>query len=84
MADFNATFTGDVNFKASFNGDSSFAAGFGNVTKVSTDNYEELYNLPSINDKVLKGNMTSEDIKVQDRMEEITEQDIDNMIYGGL
>ena len=83
MADFNAKFTSDATFNATFSSDSNFGASFDDVTKVATSNYEELYNLPKINDIVLKGNKTSADIKVQDLMEEITEQDIDEIIYGG-
>ena len=48
-----------------------------------TSNYNTLTNKPSINGVTLIGNKISREIFVQDLMEEITEQDIDEMIYGG-
>ena len=48
-----------------------------------TSNYNALTNKPSINGVTLVGNKVSREIYVQDLMEEITEQDIDEMIYGG-
>lgn len=44
---------------------------------------KQLINRPSINDVVLIGNKTGEDLKLQDEMTEITEQEIDNIIFGG-
>lgn len=82
MVNFKATFTDTNNLKAEFTDSNSMTAEFGETTKVSTSNYEDLFNKPSINGVVLTGNRTSAQIKVQDMMEEITEQDIDNMIFG--
>lgn len=48
-----------------------------------TSNYNSLTNKPQINGVTLIGNKTSREIKVQDLMDEITEQDIDEIIYGG-
>lgn len=45
-------------------------------------NYEALTNKPQINDVTLIGNKTSHELKLQDEMDEITAQDIDNIIYG--
>ena len=45
--------------------------------------YPPLSEKPSINDVVLIGNKTSADIHVQHEMDTITEQQIDNIIYGG-
>lgn len=45
--------------------------------------YPPLSEKPSINDVVLIGNKTSAEIHVQHEMDVITEQQIDNIIYGG-
>ena len=49
----------------------------------SGGNYNKLNNKPSINGFTVIGDKISSDYKLQDEMEEITIQDIDNMIYGG-
>lgn len=38
--------------------------------------------LPQINNIMLKGNKTSSELNVQDKMNEISDQDIDEMIFG--
>lgn len=45
--------------------------------------YPPLSEKPSINDVVLLGNKTSAEIHVQHEMDVITEQQIDNIIFGG-
>ena len=47
-----------------------------------TDDYEALNNQPQINNITLLGNKTSKDLKVQDEMDAITEQEIDKIIFG--
>ena len=49
----------------------------------STSDYNELVNKPKINDVELVGNKTSKELKLQEQMNEMTFQDIDDMIYGG-
>lgn len=44
--------------------------------------YNPLTNKPQINGVILIGNRTSADIHVQHEMDEITPQQIDNIIYG--
>lgn len=46
-------------------------------------NYNVLYNKPSINYVELVGNKTGEELYLQDAMDEITPQEIDNILYGG-
>lgn len=48
-----------------------------------TSNYEKLKNKPSINSVELIGNKTSDDLKLQGKMESITAHDIDVLMYGG-
>lgn len=43
----------------------------------------QVYNRPQINDVTLIGNKTSKEIGVQDYMDMITEQDIDEIMFGG-
>ena len=56
---------------------SNTSGGFG------TNNYEKLKNKPSINSVELLGNKTSDDLKLQSKMESITAHDIDILMYGG-
>lgn len=48
-----------------------------------TTNYNVLTNKPSINGVTLVGDKTSKEIQVQDLMDEITPQEIDQILYGG-
>ena len=48
-----------------------------------TNNYEKLKNKPSINSVELLGNKTSDDLKLQSKIESITAHDIDVLMYGG-
>ena len=48
-----------------------------------SDDYESLINKPQINFVTLLGNKTSEDLGLQSEIEDITNQDIDKIIYGG-
>lgn len=47
-----------------------------------TMNYEELRNKPKINSKELIGDKTGKDLNLQDKMDRITEHDIDVIMYG--
>lgn len=48
-----------------------------------TNNYEKLKNKPRINSVELLGNKTSDDLKLQSKMESITAHDIDVLMYVG-
>lgn len=48
-----------------------------------TTNYNDLDNKPSINNITLINNKTSDDLGLQDKINEITNQEIDLIIYGG-
>lgn len=48
-----------------------------------TTDYNKLINKPQINSVELIGNKTGEELNLQDKMTAITEQDIDNIIFGG-
>ena len=50
----------------------------------SGGNYATLTNKPQINGVTLIGNKTSKELKVQDEMDEISEQEIDIILYGGM
>lgn len=52
------------------------------VTPIEDRDYNRFYNKPQINGVELIGNRLSADIHVQDEMDEITNQDIDNIIYA--
>ena len=57
---------------------------FGQVQQIHSDNYEDLYNKPQINDITLIGNKTSTQLKLQHEMQELSDSDIDDVIYGGM
>lgn len=48
-----------------------------------TKDYEKLFNKPQINLVTLIGNKTGEELGLQNKIQDITEQDIDRIIYGG-
>lgn len=47
-----------------------------------TMNYDELRNHPKINSKELVGDKTGEELDLQNKMDRITEHDIDIMMFG--
>ena len=82
MADFNMTFDTDNVFDMSFDSDGEFNAGFENVQVVETGRYPPLAEKPSINGTTLIGDKTSDEIHVQHKMNRITEQMIDELLFG--
>ena len=56
---FKAHFRTTENFKAQFENDESFTAKFGEVYKVNTGNYNDLFNKPSINEVELSESLIS-------------------------
>lgn len=70
-------------FKASFRSGDTFNASFGNVQMVHTDNYEDLYNQPQINDVTLIGNKTGEQLNLQDKMDVLSQTEIEKILYLG-
>ena len=47
-----------------------------------TTNYEDLKNKPKINSKELIGDKSGSDLNLQDKMDRVTEHDIDIMMFG--
>ena len=70
MASFNAVFKEK-------NGD--FVTQFGQTQMVSTDDYEKIFNKPSIEGNVLIGDKTFSQLG----LDVLTPQDVDDIIYGG-
>lgn len=60
---------------------SEFRASFGDTNIVHTDNFEDLYNKPSINDVTVQGNKVGEDYHLQDKMHALTTQEIEKILY---
>ena len=58
----NAKFKELGSFNADFEESDSINANFGNAQIVSTDDYEKLYNKPSINEVELVGNKSFEEL----------------------
>lgn len=53
-----------------------------NVVPFEDRDYNKSFNKPQINGVELIGNKVSEEIHVQHEMDEVTPQDIDNIIYA--
>ena len=56
-------------------------ADLGQVTKVSTSNYEDLYNKPILNGRTIIGDKIGADYNLQDKMEEATTAEIERILY---
>lgn len=53
------------------------------ISKASgTTNYNALTNKPILNGITIEGSKVSADYKIQDMMNDITEQEIDTIVYG--
>lgn len=74
----------EIPIKISLKQDNPLKANFGDVQMIHTDNYEDLFNKPSINDVTLIGNKTSDELRLQSRMQTVSESEIDDIIYGGV
>lgn len=61
-ATFKAKFNEEDVLSAKFSESEQLDAKFGSVQKVSTSDYNDLFNKPSINEVELKGNKTFEDL----------------------
>lgn len=57
------------------------SASFGEVKRVSTSNYEELFNKPILNDKTIIGNKISSDYGLQDKMDVASQAEIEAILY---
>ena len=82
MADFDMTFDTDNTFDMSFDSDSDFNAGMDNVQIVETGDYNKLANRPLINSVLVEGDKISDDYGLQNKMKRITEQMIDELLFG--
>ena len=77
-----ANFRENGNMTANFADDERLKSSFENAYEIHTDNYEDLYNKPSINRVTVQGDKLGADYRLQDKMDIITEQMIDNLFYG--
>ena len=73
----------DVRFKAKFRTNGNLKADFGNVYEVHTDDYNDLINKPTINAVTVEGHKTGPDYRLQNKMEELTVQEIERILYVG-
>ena len=76
-----AKFTESANLNAGFKQSQDLSAGFDNAQIVHTDNYDDLYNKPIINDVVVRGDKVGEDYNLQDKMHALTTQEIEKILY---
>ena len=66
-------------FRAVFREQAPMNASFGEVMKVSTSDYEELYNKPSIEGRTLLGDQTMRQLGV----DTLSVQEIEKLLYLG-
>lgn len=78
-----ARFVDDSTLKADFKTTREMQAGFGSTTLIETADYNKLSNKPTINAVTVEGHKTGIDYNLQNKMQPITEHDIDVLIYGG-
>lgn len=79
---FNATFKESDNLNATFKESQDLHAKFGNVQIIEAGRYPPLAEKPKINHHTLIGDQTGAELDLQDKMLEITEQEIDVIIFG--
>lgn len=91
MADLTGEITGEITISSTVEGEVSVGnAVEGEVSVGSTQDYNELFNQPSINDVVLIGNKTLEDLSIQEKGEYVdndntmTNLEILAIINGGI
>ena len=81
MATFKASFKTSDNFNATMSSNETLTASFGSVQKVSTGNYDDLANKPLINNRTVEGSKTGADYNLQDKMDAMTIQEIEKILY---
>lgn len=81
MATFKATFAEESGFDVAFSDRENLKATFGEIREVSTSDYEKLFNKPSINDVELIGNKTGPELRLQNKMQELTVAEIEKILY---
>ncbi len=74
----------EIPIKVNLKQEKPLKVNFGTVQQIHSDNYEDLYNKPKINDIILIGNKTSAQLRLQHEMQTVTEGEIDDIIYGGI
>lgn len=74
-----ATMAEEKRINAQLEADDDLAADFGTIQKVSTSNYEDLYNKPKIEGVTLIGDKTYDELGLPG----ITAQEIDDILFGG-
>ena len=71
----------EIPIKVSFKDDGPFNASFDKVSKISTSNYEDLFNKPILNGNTIIGEKVSTDYGLQDHMNEATVAEIEAILY---
>ena len=73
----------DVRFKAKFRTSGNLQADFGSVTQIHTDDYNDLFNKPTINAVTVEGDKTGPDYRLQNKMDILSRQEIEKILYVG-
>lgn len=79
---FKATFKEQNTLNADFRDENTLRAEFGEIQKVSTSDYNDLYNKPQINEVTLRGNKTFDDLG-DHTLTNLEIKDIFNRIFNG-
>lgn len=79
QVNFRAKFNEEDILHAAFDEEESLSAKFGEIQKVSTTDYNDLYNKPKIEGVTLQGDKSFPELGLRT----VTEQEIDIIVFGG-
>lgn len=82
MAELKGTLTGLNNLSGVLNQNNNLNGTLTNTAGQGTRNYNRLTNKPTLNSVVIEGDKISSDYKLQEEMEIVTDQNIDDIIFG--
>ena len=68
-------------FNLTFSESDDMELGFGETHEIHTDNYDDLYNKPTINEVTVQGHKLSADYHLQDLMHVATQAEIEAILY---
>lgn len=70
-------------FHATFKDERMLNSKFGETQKIETGNYNNLSNKPQINSVTLEGNKESDELRLQGKMQILSQTEIEKILYLG-
>lgn len=74
--------SGNKALNGTLNQNNALTGGLSTAPSQGTKDYNKLNNKPTINAVTIEGDKVSADYKLQGEISDVTESDIDNIIYG--